>query len=341
MFRLMLGMMLSMSPCALAQTTQPAEAETKINVYNVADLVRVKSDYPSPHSGLTPHSEDEGFCGLIGGPHDAAPDVFSSRVFNVKEDETKVERVMQLITDSVDPMSWKANGGLVGNIQEFDGAFVVEQTPANHEKIGQLLKSLRATLSPGTTVRVRAYWMALDQDHADALLRDGEEPTTTAPVDDALADGDLYAVGEITCLNRQAVHLLSGRERTVTADIDPVVSTDAVGLELTQKIAFSGVELLVRPELSEDRKSVMVDVSSTMTESEPRTPAAVRQVRTATSQPTLAELDQVDQLKQQFQTTVQLPVGRKVLVGGMTIEPSKLNGQQLYLVLEVSEVTDR
>jgi hypothetical protein len=85
----------------------------------------------------------------------------------------------------------------------------------------------------------------------------------------------------------------------------------------------------------------VLDLSSVITEREEGVPSRITEVRSATSRPVLAEIDREDMLKQQMQTTVTVPVGKKVLVGGMTIEPSKLNGQQLYLVIEASPLAER
>jgi hypothetical protein len=49
-----------------------------------------------------------------------------------------------------------------------------------------------------------------------------------------------------------------------------------------------------------------------------------------------AQIDRQNQLKQDLQTTVRLPLGEKIVVGGMTMGPAKHTGGQVYLVLELS-----
>ena len=52
-----------------------------------------------------------------------------------------------------------------------------------------------------------------------------------------------------------------------------------------------------------------------------------------------AAIDRRNEVTQALQTTVRLPLGRKVLVGGMTLEPTpKGDAQQLYLVIEADAV---
>lgn len=53
-----------------------------------------------------------------------------------------------MIKDAVDPDSWRDKGGTVGSMQipseDFDGLLIVTQTKENHEKVRQLLDSLRS-----------------------------------------------------------------------------------------------------------------------------------------------------------------------------------------------------
>ena len=50
-----------------------------------------------------------------------------------------------------------------------------------------------------------------------------------------------------------------------------------------------------------------------------------------------ADIDKSPSLKQEMQTTARLPLGKKIIVGGMTLDPSDpaQSGRQLYLVVEV------
>ena len=54
-----------------------------------------------------------------------------------------VERLKLVITETVDPESWREAGGTVGSIREFNGQLVVTQTPVAHDRIAKLLQDLR------------------------------------------------------------------------------------------------------------------------------------------------------------------------------------------------------
>jgi hypothetical protein len=54
-----------------------------------------------------------------------------------------MEQLKGAIQDSIDPESWRENGGTVGSIRDFNGQLIISQTPAAHEKIARLLAGLR------------------------------------------------------------------------------------------------------------------------------------------------------------------------------------------------------
>ena len=59
----------------------------------------------------------------------------------------------------------------------------------------------------------------------------------------------------------------------------------------------------------------------------------------STTQPT-DSIDRLNQVRQELRTTVRLPLARKVLIGGMTLEPAAKEeaSRQLYLVIEAEAV---
>lgn len=48
-----------------------------------------------------------------------------------------------IVTDQVDPESWRDAGGSIGSIRDFDGRMIVTTTPAIHEKVAKLLETIR------------------------------------------------------------------------------------------------------------------------------------------------------------------------------------------------------
>lgn len=53
------------------------------------------------------------------------------------------EELIRMITDSIDPESWRDNSGTVGSIRPWAGRLIIHQTPENHQKIESLLANLR------------------------------------------------------------------------------------------------------------------------------------------------------------------------------------------------------
>jgi hypothetical protein len=65
----------------------------------------------------------------------------------------------------------------------------------------------------------------------------------------------------------------------------------------------------------------------------------------ATTQPVAgggtAAIDRLNTLKQEFRSSVRMPLGKKVLIGGMTLDPASKNTggpRQLYLVVQADVV---
>lgn len=68
-----------------------------------------------------------------------------------------VDELVRLITEAVDPDSWRDAGGTVGSIREMGGRFVVSQTPEGLRKVERLLNDLRAEFArPPATQPVAA-----------------------------------------------------------------------------------------------------------------------------------------------------------------------------------------
>src|SRR5262249_47478811 len=92
--------------------------------------------------------------------------------------------------------------------------------------------------------------------------------------------------------------------------------------------------------------SAILDLRSTVTET--RGPSGPIDLKGATTRPTnddpmavaTAQIDRLNVINQEFATTARLPMGKKVLLGGMTAEPASQTdpGRQLYLVVELDAV---
>ena len=58
----------------------------------------------------------------------------------------RVRAIVKLLTERVDPASWREHGGTVASPRELEGQLIVTQTPANHRVIVDLLQAIRPLL---------------------------------------------------------------------------------------------------------------------------------------------------------------------------------------------------
>ena len=100
-------------------TAEEMANDVKVRVYNIARLLHnLPSTMPADPAGMP-------------GARAAMGPV-----------ENKADRVIQIITETVAPDSWRSAGGAVGSIREINGRLVVAQTEANHALIAKLLEEI-------------------------------------------------------------------------------------------------------------------------------------------------------------------------------------------------------
>src|SRR5206468_9336763 len=66
-----------------------------------------------------------------------------------------VDQIVKLSEETVDPNSWRDNGGQVGAIKELSGQLIVTQTADNQRQLINLLEQLRETRAIQVTVEAR------------------------------------------------------------------------------------------------------------------------------------------------------------------------------------------
>ena len=116
-----------------------------------------------------------------------------------------------------------------------------------------------------------------------------------------------------------------------------MTGNNVAGYSPSTAIVQAGTALQITPLVSADEKSAVVDVESIASdwlspaEYSNFTPVGMANQAAGTA----ASLDRMNMLVQQLRTTVRVPVGRPVLVGGMTADPGT-QAEQLYLIIEVN-----
>jgi general secretion pathway protein D len=69
--------------------------------------------------------------------------------------QERVDAIVKLIQETVDPNSWRDNGGQVGAVKELSGQLIVTQTADNQRQLINLLEQLRETRAIQVTVETR------------------------------------------------------------------------------------------------------------------------------------------------------------------------------------------
>jgi len=381
---LILAAVAAPSPSAAQQ--QPAAAKKpksenlKLFTYEVGDLVVNVPDYSLTSEGGVTAAGGEG-GGMFGGGGGAA--VFDDR-------QITMDPLIDTIVDTVAPDSWAENGTGPGQIRPLGSALVVLQTEEVHQLISGLLDQLRDGSATRRTVSIDARWLLLDSDNLDRLVKtndDGERKLDQQILAEFTRQPTSLR-GITNCFSGQGVYLISGTRRNIVSSYIPVVGSvelrerdlmfasgpteprivfaqfggdgnsgavpgdlgggRSVGYQpIIEKPNF-GVTLEIRPTLVLDAKAAVVDLKSTVT-----FPAQELEAIHPAAAPGMPTVDRLAIQSQELATTLRVPLGEPVLVGGMTyMAPSASPGgaeapvgvvpteggsetQQLYLVLEL------
>ena len=283
--------------------------------------------------------------------------------------------LVTVITRTIASNSWSENGG-EGEIQALGTALVVWQTKDVHELIRELLNQIRVTSGHRTTLTVDARWLLLTSDELESVF--GHDSANPPVVDRKALAAFTRRAGSIrgitNCFSGQLVFLISGTRRNVVSGYIPVVGAiengDAadslvslhsrprfqlvadglegrreshVGYQPIVETPNFGALLEIRPTSMGGAKSdVIVELKSTLTAPSDMTIANPR--GTAPTDSMAPAVDRVSIETQELATTMRVPFGKPVLVGGMTYVPGSAKAAddskspeqpQLYLVLEI------
>lgn len=360
-----------------ASASKKSERDLETRVYSVQDLVIEVPDFPAtpqPLPGKTPRETNSLFGsgnvsggvfrpmmggmrpGMMGQPNPGASNV-------PQQDPTTaygpgVDELVKLIFDTVASDSWKDNGGTVGTMRYLRGCLVITQTPEVQKQISELLTNLRAEQS--AAVRIRAHWVLLQPGQLEQIVKAGGSGNAIQEIDPAalrsLAVPHYQA--QTVCINGQTVSVSSGREHSVVSSVSAVVGTGVGAFDPTVGLLQNGLTLQVTPMLNVQEKTVMLTIQSTFTagggaaRQQAHAGAMVAATRpTGVPQNAVGLIDRIDDVMQSLRTTVRVPLGKMVLVGGMTLDPNrepasdkrdgsdKDAGAQLYLIIDTAAGT--
>ena len=240
--------------------------------------------------------------------------------------------LISAITQIIAPDTWDALGG-TGTIKRLGGLLLVKQTLAVHQQIDELLKQIREEGGAIQTVTLRATWLSLTAEQLGQLTGGAVTKLVNPQALRQIETTGAAYRGWISCFSGQTVHIVSGNRRNVVTESIPVIG-DAVGYSARSQFPNLGVLLQVTPMLLPGKKAAILDVQSSVTSwnSDPM-PAAKRSDQTP-------PIDRVDLKAEQLATTIQVPLGKPVLVGGLSAAEARDKesspDRQLYLVVELS-----
>jgi hypothetical protein len=279
-----------------------------------------------------------------------------------------LDALIDAITSTIESSTWDGVGG-PGSIAPLGNSLIVSTAPKTHEQITALLDSFRKRWGTLRTVSVQANWLWLtDAQLAGLLAADGQakagEPRVFGLVSDAAWDAHIKALSVpkndlpggyqavVTCYNGQTVHVVSGEQRRFVVGMTPVVgggtadSPDGgVGHEPEVATLQEGAVLQVTPMTTTGGKFVVLDVHSRVVRLCNKGEVGNSQ-RIGTGSGVLDAAAVVDRpaiANDHLETTLRVPVDRRMLVGGMGSQAQSNNGKPglyLFVKLGMQELRD-
>jgi type II secretory pathway component GspD/PulD (secretin) len=179
-----------------------------------------------------------------------------------------IESITTLVQETVDPDSWRHNGGTVGAIRELQGQLIITQTQDNHRQVVRLLEQLRETRAIQVIVVTR--YITVDPSKLPEAVRqklgrgvdgpgDAVSQLFTEEEELALLQA-VQAVPGATVVTAPRISLFNGQRAYVrTAYSQAYVS----GYRRTGGAAGEGGQARYEPERSEVSSGVLVDIAAT------------------------------------------------------------------------------
>jgi hypothetical protein len=341
-----------------------------------------KSGHPAGQSGGSPHGPGAAGQGAFNIdpssdrpkrlPSSILPQMLGSESDSGAPDVARmsIDDLIDAITRTISPTDWSDQGGQC-SIAPLGNTLIVSATKNIHAQIESLFTTLRKRWGTFRTVSIEAHWLWLTEDQLDRLLADSRkqlsandekifgliDETTWQDLRDQLAKkGDDQPAGYqsvLTGFNGQTISTVSGGLKRFIIAMIPVVGQDmsapapatpspSVGYQPQTTMIQEGAALQVTPMVSTGGKYVTLDVHSRVLRvEESKTPppagppSVVRDLAAVVDRPQMQDCH--------LATTLRIPQGRRMLVGGMTFESVPQPGQPnlyLFVKVQVQELRD-
>jgi hypothetical protein len=237
---------------------------------------------------------------------DGAP---ATKPLSLQEQRVQIiEKLKQIIQNTVEPDSWTNNGGSLGTIQEFEGVLLVKQTPKAHAQIERVLAELRQAHS--VEIAIESRIMFVDEPLYASL-------GFTHHADDG-TDSELFNDTELSSILKQTQQ----DAKTVAVSTPRLTLFDgqagfiSVGEGAKQAV---GIRLNIKAAASADRHSVILSLEPT--------------------------LSQTGMAEQKVSKNVLMPDGGTLLLGGFTMNPNggtdKSSQRRMILLVRPKIIIDK
>lgn len=311
-----------------------------VRVYDIRDLLVIVPDYAPPQ-----------LTGGLPGPTTMPATAPAEPAAPTQED--RVKSIYKMIEDIVAPETWKDRGGSAGALRELQGQLIVTQTPENHVQIVELLEQLRAARR--VQCEVDAQFISCDEPVARALLEKWQKTApfatrpitagrsaTASPSGDSVPDDRpskatglfldddqvkqflhagqnapsfaVIAAPRMRLFNGQRAYVMVGTSRAYTSDYAAVTAAGGqIRYDPVVSVVQSGLLMDVQATISSDRTAATLSLR-------PQVSALLGMKQLPWSgRPAGSNLMVQDpQVRStELQTTVSVPDGRTLLLGGM------------------------
>jgi beta-lactamase regulating signal transducer with metallopeptidase domain len=182
--------------------------------------------------------------------------------------------IMVTLTSTIDPQSWRTNGGDAGSIRELNGQLIITQTSHNHELIQKRFDEMRNARGVQLSVEVRflAGPKVADQvaevapggtwggDQAELWTRFLDDAQVKALLHAMQADlqTTLVAAPRLTLFNGQRAYVKVARSAAYVGDVK--TNPKSGELEGDVKTIESGVTIDIRASASDDRQMATLEL---------------------------------------------------------------------------------
>jgi type II secretory pathway component GspD/PulD (secretin) len=138
---------------------------TILRIYDVRDLLIEVPDYEDAPEIDLQQAIQSGRGG--GGAQSPFRNTNQQQDVDRKPLDERIDDLLALVMDNVDPDGWRENGGDTGFAQQFNGQLIITNTAKNHRAIGNLLSKLREVKA--IQINVETRFLLVNQDFFEQI----------------------------------------------------------------------------------------------------------------------------------------------------------------------------